>query len=229
MPEPTQIDAVPRAFSALLDPDREVRSWARARQRDTIDRVQLLTDRQRGLWLAGRDGSGAFADRHLEREWRSAVAAMAKAKRETLQGAATDFYTPSARTARTEACALLFLRWEAERPEDWRRLSLWSPWGTKKQILAAFRRAPLSVESRPVLVELVLSAAARIHRCEDRGYARLVRDLDGPHLREGLTKVARNSSQPGRQRAGYLLALLDHPSTPATVYTWRSFQSMALP
>ena len=110
--------------------------------------------------------------------------------------------------------ALLYLKWESRYPDEW--FTYGKSWGTKHWLLNDFAKAAhlLPAEVTRLLTDLILHAVHREHRCEDVGYARLARTLDGPELRERLAGPAADPDDTYRRRAQYLLWLLDHPEAP---------------
>jgi hypothetical protein len=122
--------------------------------------------------------------------------------------------------------AVLYLQWESRYPDEW--FAHAKSWGTKKGLLDTFARAgrEFPAEVRRRLVGLIVDAVCREHRCEDVGYARLARAVDGADLRIRLDAVAGGPDPAHRARAGYLLWVLEHPeaSRPKTSQwlTWHA-------
>lgn len=148
-------------------------------------------------------------------EYRHRLATWQQARRGTLPDALWENVDPRTLAAWAGLpYALLYLRWEALFPDEW--FAYAKGWGTKQVLLSLFTRGSNDVPGSVVdqLIDLVVLAARREHRCEDVGYARLARVLDRPHLRARLAAVAEQPIEPARLRAGYLLWLLDHPDAP---------------
>jgi DnaJ-domain-containing protein 1 len=99
------------------------------------------------------------------------------------------------------------------------------PWGTKKQVLRRFTKTAhlQSTEIRHALQDLVVAATRREHQCEDQGYGRLARVLDGMRLRSELNSAAHDNDPLVRLRACFVLWVLDHRDTPAVPRTWKTW------
>jgi hypothetical protein len=110
--------------------------------------------------------------------------------------------------------ALLYLQWECRFPEEWQAHA--KHWGTKKVLLNVLTRHGdgLPAETTGPLVDLIIEAVSRPYRCEDVGYARLARTLDGAALRGRLEMEAGKRPEIDRRRVRYLLWLLEHPGAP---------------
>jgi hypothetical protein len=150
---------------------------------------------------------------HPERRHR--LATWLQARRDTLPDALWESIDPMSLAAWAGLpYALLYLRWEALFPDEW--FAYAKGWGTKRGLLSLFTRASNDVPDTVVdqLIDLVVLAARREHRCKDVGYARLARALDRPQLRARLAAIADQPIEPARLRAGYLLWLLDLPDAP---------------
>jgi hypothetical protein len=113
--------------------------------------------------------------------------------------------------------SLRYLEWEARFPADWHK-----HWITKAGQLEALAGWPqLEPGARARLAELVIAAVGRPHRCEDRGYVLAARAIDGPVLRQRIATQLPAPDQLTRQRAAFLLHLLDHPDRPASAAAWK--------
>jgi hypothetical protein len=115
--------------------------------------------------------------------------------------------------------AVLFLQWEVAYPRDW--CSPRPPWPAKKDVLRGLASIEAPRDSRAALVELVVAAVRREHRCEDRGFVLLARRLDGPELRNPVAQCLDSPDPIVRLRAGFLLDFLADPSMHATVASWK--------
>lgn len=128
---------------------------------------------------------------------------------------------------RLEPYAVLFLRWEARFPVQWRVGWSFSPWSAKEGVLEAFIRHGAQPETRTALEELLIGAVHRVQRCQDRWYWRLARHIDGAGLRAGLGRAAEHADAPVRLRARYVLWLIEHPDEPVTSRAWRRWRRTA--
>ncbi len=122
--------------------------------------------------------------------------------------------------------AVLFLRWEAEFPEEWRAGAPWSPWGLKQRVLRGFSRVgALGWEKE--LTDLLMGAVGRAQRCEDRWYAALARRLDGAELRSRLADAEASPDPVVRLRAGYVGLVLDDRSMAVSLASWKRWVAAA--
>ena len=211
----------------FIDPDPARRRTARLRHDRYIAEGREAVRRQNAVWwsngqsydFSAAPALGAAFDRHL--------AAQRAARDNTLYGVLGRFEHASWRadeSATFELCApyaVLFLRWEAAYPVEWRDASPSSPWGTKQHILRSFIRAGVPPLHRAHLVELVTHAVSSDHRCEDRWFAALARRLDGPELRAALDGCRKSADGIVRLRAEYVLTVLDDVEMPVTRASWR--------
>jgi hypothetical protein len=126
----------------------------------------------------------------------------------------------------TAPYAVLFLRWEADFPDEWRTASPWSPWGLKQGILRGFVKVgPVGHER--ALADLVMDAVGRRQRCEDGWYAAVARHLDGPELRSRLAEAEEAGDPVVRLRAGYVGRVLDDRSMKVTLASWKRWVAAA--
>ncbi|MGW4152177.1 hypothetical protein ACWEDF_03340 [Micromonospora chersina] len=131
--------------------------------------------------------------------------------------------------ARWAPFAVLYLRWEAEYPDEWGapESRMWSHWGTKEGVLRRLDRDGVAEDIRPQIAELILAALRRPYRCKDWAYACLVRHLDHPlffHAVEMLTSVDDPSV---RLRAQFVLHVAAHPEQRITRTSWRQWLNAA--
>jgi len=211
----------------FIDPDPTRRRAARLRHDRYIAERREAARREDAVWwsngqsydFSAAPALGAAFDRH--------IAAQRAARDNTLYGVLGRFAHASWRadeSATFELCApyaVLFLRWEAAYPVEWRDASPSSPWGTKQGILRSFVRAGVPPSNRTHLVELVTQAVSRDHRCEDRWYAAVARRLDGPELRAALDGCRTSADGVVRLRAEYVLTVLHDVEMPVTLASWR--------
>jgi hypothetical protein len=78
--------------------------------------------------------------------------------------------------------ALLFLRWEASYPDEWRAPDshAYSPWSIKQAVLGRFGDSGVPDMLRSEAADLVLTAVLRPYRCKDWRYALLVDHVQTP-------------------------------------------------
>lgn len=219
------IEALPKRFRMLVDADPATRARAVARQRADWAVADRFFDEQRRLsnehWL--RDPLAPYEPEEL-RQVQLASDRGRQAASRTLTGNVAVIGRPEA-SPRAEACSVLFLQWEADYFEEWATTRAGAPVGLKERVLTHFRRRGVPPKYRSAMVELTLASASRGYRCEDRGYARLVRHLDGEDFRRGLDKIVATPVAYEPVQAFYLLALLENPGATASRHSWRVFRS----
>jgi hypothetical protein len=132
----------------------------------------------------------------------------------TRRSTAEEFRGDHAELVRYSLC---YLEWEARYPLEWHK-----HWATKYGLLRGIAGcADLAPEQRARLVDLVLLAVRREHRCEDRGYVGVARAFADDDLRGRITEVTLGPDSVAQLRAAFLLYLLDRPVVPATPASWR--------
>lgn len=119
--------------------------------------------------------------------------------------------------------AVLFLRWEAQFPEQWRSVGPFSPWSLKRRVLRQFADMDVPGPQVAAVIGLTLAAVNRNQRCEDLGYVLVARSLDGPVLRAGIDAAASSPDLNVRLRAGYVRWALDNAQAPVTLASWRAW------
>ncbi|HJP80484.1 MAG TPA: hypothetical protein VJ914_39805 [Pseudonocardiaceae bacterium] len=119
--------------------------------------------------------------------------------------------------------ALLYLRWEACYPQDWRapESNLWSPWSTKEDVLRWFGRSGVPDTLRAEAVDLLLGAIARPYRCKDWQYIRLVDHIHDRTFRDRVGALADATDPLVAARARFVLHVADHPGRPLNRRTWQ--------
>jgi hypothetical protein len=117
--------------------------------------------------------------------------------------------------------ALLYLRWEARYPDDWRapESNLYSPWSIKEQVLRRFATSGVPDALRPEAADLVLAAIQRPYRCKDWRYARLIGRVDSPAFRDRVNALAHGPLLAARAR--FVLHVAEHPGQPVNRNSWR--------
>ena len=119
--------------------------------------------------------------------------------------------------------AVLFLRWEADFPEQWRTAGPWSPWGLKKRVLRQFADMDVPELEAEEVAWLTLRAINRNQRCEDLGYVLVARSLDSPMLRAGIAAALHSPLPTVRLRASYVGWAMDNIQAPVTLASWRAW------
>ncbi|WP_410812184.1 hypothetical protein [Micromonospora sp. 067-2] len=125
--------------------------------------------------------------------------------------------------------AALYLRWEAEYPDEWGAPEswMWSRWGTKEGLLRRLDRGGLPRVVQPQVAELILAALGRPYRCKDWLYACLVRHLDDPLLLHGVEMMTSADDPLVRLRAQFVLYVATHPEQATTRTSWRRWLDAA--
>jgi hypothetical protein len=209
----------------LIDPDPGRRQAALQRQAALISTWSDGLRWSNSLWFQNDRSSDFSHSPKLTAEYDQALAMQKNAIDQTLYSVAGDFNRArylelDDAAAESMPYAVLFLQWEAGFQNEWRSAAPWSPWGQKQSILRAFvKTGPLGRED--ALIDLVMAAVNREHRCEDRWYAALARRLDGPVLRNRLAEAAASTDPLVRLRAGYVSAVLDDRSIVVTLASWK--------
>lgn len=208
----------------LISPDPERRRLALARDAALAEDFREALAGYDELWGMAKWSPG---DPGLQAAMDQTRAAMSAAADRTLHGIALLFIRAYSEGGpadhdRLAPYAVLFLRWENAYPEQWRipRAS-GSPWGLKKYVLRRFIQAGVPAAVKDDVLQLLIQAVAREHRCEDRGFAELARVLDGPCLRVALQQAETNTDPLVRLRAQYVRWVVEHPGEPVTTAGWR--------
>ncbi|MGN9914453.1 hypothetical protein ACTMTJ_43665 [Phytohabitans sp. LJ34] len=205
---------------------------------DEHRRAAVLTRHRESLEAAGaalhrlnaaraRAGSWAPEQAHLSAEMDQARAAMGWNLDQTLCGPVAAFtgLHPSGSVAHVVYApfAVLFLRWEARYPVEWREPGSWwhSPWTTKAAVLERFAAEGVPDEVLTDLTGLVAAAVRRPYRCKDWHYAGLVRHIPDALLRGTLAPMVDAVDPLTRLRVQFLVDLLDDPGQRVTRRTWR--------
>ncbi|MEU1841350.1 hypothetical protein [Micromonospora chersina] len=125
--------------------------------------------------------------------------------------------------ARWAPFAVLYLRWEAEYPDEWAAPEswMWSRWGTKEALLRRLDRGVLPEGIQPQIAELILAAVGRPYRCKDWAYACLVHHLDDPLFFHAVEMLACADDPSVRLRAQFVLHVAAHPEQRITRTSWR--------
>ncbi|MFG2109805.1 hypothetical protein [Micromonospora chersina] len=125
--------------------------------------------------------------------------------------------------------AVLYLRWEAECPDEWGAPEswMWSRWGTKEGVLRRLDRGGLPEDIQPQIAELILAALRRPYRCKDWAYACLVRHLDDPPFLHEVEMLASADDPAVQLRAQFVLHVAAHPEQRITRTSWRRWLNAA--
>lgn len=118
---------------------------------------------------------------------------------------------------------LLFLRWEACYPDDWRARASnpYSPWSMKEGVLARFGHSGVPDALRSEAADLVLAAVLRPYRCKDWMYALVVDHVQTPAFRDRLRALADDADPLLSARVRFLRHVADQPGRPLSRKSWR--------
>lgn len=211
----------------FIDPEPARRRAARLRYDRYLAEWSDAVRRENAVWWSNGESYDFSAAPALGAAFNRHLAAQRAVRDKTFSGVVQRFVDASWRADEMATFelvapyAVLFLQWEAAYPVEWREAAPSSPWGTKQRILRSFIRAGVPPLNRAHLVELVVHAVSRDHRCEDRWYAGLARRLDGPELRAALDKCRESDDGVVRLRAEYVLTVLNDAELPVTLANWR--------
>jgi hypothetical protein len=214
----------------LVDEDPRRRLAAVERQAGLVEEWSEGLGRSNALWFRNGQSSDFSRSLRMASQYEQALADQKDAIEQTLYSVAGEFgsacWYPDRDETESAPYAVLYLRWEAEFPEEWRVAAPWSPWGLKQRILRGFVKVgPLGWERD--LTDLLMGAVGRAQRCEDRWYAALARHLEGPELRSRLAKAEASPDPVVRLRAGYVGALLDDRSMAVSRASWKRWVAVA--
>jgi hypothetical protein len=209
----------------LVCEDEHRRVAALTRHRQSLEAAGAALDRLNAVWA--RAGSWMPEQAYLSAEMDQARAAVDWHFDQTLCGPVAAFagLQPSGSVAHVlyAPFAVLFLRWEALYPVEWRAPDSWwhSPWTTKAAVLTRFDAEGVPDEVLTDLTELVTAAVRRPYRCKDWLYAGLVRHFPGAVLRRALAPMVDAVDPLTRLRVQFLTDLSDDPGQRVTRRTWR--------
>lgn len=196
--------------------------------RSIADLHRALQDVNALWWEAKNKASTATADPDFTAATDRAQAAYMAALSRTVYGVVAEFRAarqpPDLDThQRMAPYAVLFLRWEADFPQEWRSACPWSPWGLKRDVLRQFAAMDVPGPQVDAMTRLTLRAVSRRQQCEDVGYVLVARALDGPALRAGIEEAACSPEPSVRLRAGYVRWATDNAQAPVTLAGWRAW------
>lgn len=209
----------------LVAVDRVVRHEALARQRASLAAARAALQRGNAL-LAMTDPAtrtqpqlvAAMDQIRAERRWH---------EEQTLHAPVDAFLSSAPGDDVAQALwapfVVLYLRWEADFPDEWRAPGSWgwSPWTTKEVLLGRLDRGGLPEEIRPQVIELILSALQRPYRCKDWMYACLVRHLDDASFLNRVGRLVFADDPLVRLRARFVLHVAEHSEHRVTRTSWR--------
>jgi hypothetical protein len=152
-------------------------------------------------------------------------------REQTLFGAIDAFFDPVHTASETRLLyapyLVLYLRWEADYPQEWGAPDswMWSPWGTKEGLLRRLDRGGVPEQIRPQVGDLIVSALQRPYRCKDWMYAQLVRHvLDTPIV--SRIEALKDAEDPlVRLRAQFLLHVARRPQRSVKRASWQRWLS----
>lgn len=205
----------------LVDRDDQVRSRALARQRSHVAGASRARAWSNRVWAQA--GSPAPTRQpNLGAEWDQAEAEFCWHERRSFAGPLSAFLTKEL-DVDTVSFALLYLRWEACYPHDWRapELNLWSPWSSKELLLRRLGSVGVPDALRPEAADLLHSAIRRPYRCKDWQYVRLVDHVCDTAFRGRIGELADEPDPLVSARARFVLHVADHPGLPLNRRSWR--------
>jgi hypothetical protein len=198
----------------LIASDDVVRRRALARHQALLEKASEALHWSNGIWA--RAGTPAPTEPHLAAEMDQARAAFHWHRRQTIFGpieAYWDRQDDSATRLLYAPFVVLYLRWEADYPMEWRAPGswMWSPWGTKEALLRQLDLDGVPEEIAPQIGALIIAAVERPYRCKDWLYARLVRHvLNVPFV--GRIEALLDADDPlVRLRAQFILSAARNP------------------
>jgi hypothetical protein len=204
------------------------RMAALTRHRELLRDASVALARMNAIWAEA--GTPVPDQPHLVAARDQAQAAFDAARNGTIFGPIGGFVQGTHRANhhqhdRYAPFAVLFLQWERRHPKEWSEASTWtwSHWGTKELVLRRFAEAGIPAGVYSDAIGLVSAAVAGPYRCKDWRYAPLARLLDGPKLRAGIEHFLNHAELLPRQRAQFLLYMLDHPEIAIRRHTWRQW------
>lgn len=122
---------------------------------------------------------------------------------------------------------MLYLRWEAEYPDEWGAPGswMWSRSETKEAVLRRLDRGGVPEDIQPQIAELILAALRRPYRRKDWAYACLVRHLDDPLFLHEVEMLASADDPAVRLRAQFVLHVATDREQRTTRTSWRRADS----
>ena len=156
-----------------------------------------------------------------------ALADMSRHSAQTLQGRFEAFLAADPDdvevTSRWTPVAVLFVRWEARFPGEWRAPDswMWSPWTAKESLLRRLDRDGIPEVARADMVDLIGAALERPYRCKDWMFACLAHHFgDDPSFRARIRALVAGGDAVTRERALFVSHAARHPETVITRTSW---------
>jgi hypothetical protein len=215
----------------LIAPDDVVRRRALTRHQALLAGASEALHWSNRVWAQA--GTPAPAEPHLAAEMDQARADFRWHHEQTILGPIGAFLdseqSDSVARLRYAPYPVLYLRWEADYPQDWGAPDswMWSPWGTKAVLLRRLDRIGVPEQVRPQICDLIVAALKRPYRCKDWMYARLVRhvlDTDTPFVKR--IEALLDAEDPlVRLRARFILDVARHPPHAVKRVSWQRWLS----
>lgn len=198
----------------LVADDEALRHEALSRHRALLAAAAEALRRYNEVWW-GRTEPRRTPD--MDREW----AEFRRLRERTIFGPVGEF-VQSQGTAEAPF-AVLYLRWETERPGEWAAPGswMWSPWTTKEVVLRTLMRGGVPERVRPPVADLIVAAVRRPYRCKDWMYAGLVRHVADPPFLARIEALRDVDDPSVAHRAQFLLHIAANPTQPVKRATWQ--------
>jgi hypothetical protein len=202
----------------LVAPNADVRHRALTRHQALLTAASEALRWSNSVWA--RAGTPAPNEPHLAAEMGRARADFHWHQQQTIFGP-LDAYSNSESVARLlyAPYLVLYLRWEADYPQEWRGSGLWSPWGTKEVLLRRLDREGVPEQVRQQIGDLIFAALERPYRCKDWMYARLVRHMDVSFVSK-VEALLEADDPLVRLRAQFILYVVQHPQRGIKPTSW---------
>lgn len=209
----------------LIAHDDPVRRRALERHRELLAATEEALRWSNRVW-AQAGGNFAPTQAHLAAEMDQARAAYRWHREQTIFGPIGKFLAARGEDAATRsACApyaVLYLRWEARHPMEWRaESSAASPWSCKELVLRALGDYGVPEQVRAQLAELTVTVLLGPYRCKDWRYAPLVRHLVDDRFVDAVTTLLDADDALVRLRAQFVLDIARHPDRRVNRTSWR--------
>lgn len=209
----------------LIASDDLVRHRALTRHRELVARSLNALHWSNRVWMQA--GTPAPEQPHLAAEMDQARADQRWHHGQTIFGYLDAFLDADPRDTAIRAMywpfVVLYLRWEACYPDEWRSRysSPCSPWTFKEVVLGALGRHGVPEEMRPNAADLIITAIQRPYRCKDWMYALMVRHVADMEFHDRVTALTRADDPFARLRAQFVIDLVRYPERKITRKTWR--------
>jgi hypothetical protein len=213
----------------LIAPDDVVRHRALARHQALLLAASEALHWSNRVWA--KAGTPAPDEPHLAAEMDQARADFRWHWEQAIFGAIGAFFDSSHADSAVRllyaAYLVLYLRWEADYPQEWGapESRVWSAWGTKDQVLRGLDRGGVPEQIRPQISDLIISALKRPYRCKDWMYARLVRHVVDKPFTSKIEALLSAEDPLIRLRAQFLLHVARHPHHAVKRVSWQRWLS----